>query len=201
VFPSYKKTCGRALSHFYDNHWRCEKVDKHGNRCVNVYVCHEKGHQDETGKVFGKGEYISSFHRHRAEQRVGFLRDLKYRLAKFMGAWKDMVSVAEGGEDEEKVVAVLHREHTLQKYMHVWGTGASGSHTTCFSCLYHVPTHILYCGHIICEKCSVNFSEAISGGRREITICPLCCNDPWPTPWIISSKPATAGLRILALDG
>ena len=201
VFRQYREICAQTLARFYAKHWRCEKLDKYGNRCVNLANCHDKGHQNETGKVFeAEGKYFSSFHENQAQQRMNFLSNIKSRLVRFLELKRQVTMREEITEEyEEKMVAVLHRNHTLQKYTHIWGS----SHTTCFSCLYFVPVHNLYCGHIICERCLVNHSEAISGGRREITVCPLCCNvyDPWPIPWIITSKPPTAGLRILSLDG
>lgn len=174
---------------------------------MNVSSGHEKGHQRPDGKLFMVGKFVSAFHSHKEQETNDFLKDIQAHLKKLaeLKSQQDLV----GYEAEEREVSKLHLRHTLSKYTRFWGSRPHNqqpltSHTTCFSCLMFVPIHTLCCGHVICERCVLSYSlKSQHDNLRRVAVCPLCCNisDPWLSPWEITIKPPTAGLRILSLDG
>ena len=76
------------------------------------------------------------------------------------------------------------------------------SHTTCFACLFSTPRHVLGCGHLICEICVDDFSNARDSvdpmsSQRSIQIsCPFCSAE-----WSLRRDPRHTACRVLCLDG
>jgi hypothetical protein len=90
------------------------------------------------------------------------------------------------------------RVHVLDRFRE-WTTKIK-TYRTCLACLQRAPEYKLSCNHMICEDCCIDL------GRRAdsdpdlfcFTHCPLCtlsCNIR------IRIRPATAGLRVLSIDG
>lgn len=71
---------------------------------------------------------------------------------------------------------------------------------TCLACLAQQPSHILRCGHAVCDRCIIVNDEGPfqDCSRHVIKQCPLCFqrvnND-------VTIKPATAGVRVGSFDG
>jgi len=205
IFEHYKDACTRGLETFYKKHWPCEQRSNSGVRCVNLASGHTKGHQNPDGKVFKTTGYVSAFSIDAEEEKKRFLDGVHGNLKRLVDMKNKQSDVY---ESEEEYVSAVHVEYTLRKYTHIWGSPTSPeplvSHKTCFCCLNSLPIHTLFCGHIICQMCFLAYSiESESGLRRVMSVCPLCSNvwERWSDPWSIAIKPATAGLRILSLDG
>lgn len=79
---------------------------------------------------------------------------------------------------------------------------AQFSHTTCFACLFSTPRHVLGCGHLICETCVDDFSNArdsagpISSQKSIQISCPFCSAE-----WSLKRDPRHTACRVLCLDG
>ena len=67
----------------------------------------------------------------------------------------------------------------------------------CLSCLAHVPSNTLSCGHLLCDAC-VRRSQALHDWSFQWPRCTLCqrAND-----FPITLKPTNAGVRVLRLSG
>ncbi|KAI9760680.1 MAG: hypothetical protein M1840_002356 [Geoglossum simile] len=74
------------------------------------------------------------------------------------------------------------------------------SNRTCLCCLRRRPEHFLNCGHSICDTCVRIFGTVQSTIESQFTlhVCVLCDRRVSST---IVPKPATAGIRILSIDG
>lgn len=74
------------------------------------------------------------------------------------------------------------------------------SHSTCLFCLRRRPEHVLTCEHAICDVCVMIFGHRVQGkdGYREVDNCILCVTRG---KLLTRLKPATAGARILSVDG
>ena len=191
--------CDDAIEDFCDRHWPCEFSSSEG-RCTNVKSGHSsKGHQLRNGKSFGSGPYQSRFSaesygdtwkckiHHHLELLLGRLREANVNY-----------------EPEELVASRIHKEFVLTPFFrHVKSSENYVSHSTCFSCLIAPPEHMLPCSHIICTPCLQAYGVAKGKLLVEITSCPLWHERPttWNKPWQIVFKPASAGIRILTLDG
>lgn len=74
------------------------------------------------------------------------------------------------------------------------------SNTTCLCCIVRKPNHALSCGHSLCEYClKLNSSTTVEDSWNfEVDKCPLChAKNSVPH----STKPYTAGIRALTIDG
>jgi hypothetical protein len=74
------------------------------------------------------------------------------------------------------------------------------THRICLACLVNKPEHLLACQHMLCETCCVDLgcSTARDPNFYELFHCPICtvtCR------FGVRVRPATAGLRVLAIDG
>ena len=74
------------------------------------------------------------------------------------------------------------------------------SHATCLFCLRRRPEHVLTCEHAICDVCLMIFGDAVVGKEAhfELRSCILCERRG---SVVARLKPATAGARILTVDG
>ena len=107
-------------------------------------------------------------------------------------------------ESQEQTAMRIHKNSVLTPlFRHVKTSEHYVSHSTCFSCLIAPPQHALPCGHVICTPCLQ--ATGVTKGKTvvEVQACPLWHERPttWNRPWQIVFKPASAGVRILTLDG
>jgi hypothetical protein len=74
------------------------------------------------------------------------------------------------------------------------------THKSCLACLLRAPEHKLACQHVLCEDCCVELghSTVADPNLYEVLGCPICAA---PCRLQLRVRPATAGLRILAIDG
>jgi hypothetical protein len=167
------------------------------------------------GKPFGHGPFVSSYGIQELTLFLGNIHSKVENLFNILDKHKEEAS--QGLEDVDATFAAkLHMLETLSTITHFWMvngvstcnnsgvTVASYDHTTCFCCLNDIPLHVLQCGHIICQKCVENYSQAsVCGNFLSVSNCPLCykTGDCWDPSWKAKVKPPTAGLRILSLDG
>ncbi len=191
--------CDDAIEDFCDRHWPCEFSSSEG-RCTNVRSGHSpKGHQLRNGKSFGSGPYQSSFSTefYSDTWKCKIHHDLEILLNMLREAGDDY-------EPEELVASRIHKDSVLTPFFqHVKSSEYYVSHSTCFSCLIAPPEHMLPCSHVICTPCLQAYGAAKGKVLMEITSCPLWHERPmtWDKPWQIVLKPASAGTRILTLDG
>ena len=70
----------------------------------------------------------------------------------------------------------------------------------CVSCLTGPPQHVLGCGHTLCDLCVRRFAAAVTGEEScyLLETCAICETRANLT---IHLKPATAGVRMLNIDG
>ncbi|RYN61291.1 hypothetical protein AA0117_g13033 [Alternaria alternata] len=73
-------------------------------------------------------------------------------------------------------------------------------HTICLACIQVDPEHKLRCGHLICERCFAGMATCSQADPYRYTLdcCPFCSQACQAT---VRTKPATAGLRVLSIDG
>lgn len=73
-------------------------------------------------------------------------------------------------------------------------------HSVCLACMQADPEHKLKCGHLICERCftGVGNSSETDPHLYKLNCCPFCSQSCEAT---VRVKPATAGLRVLSIDG
>lgn len=75
------------------------------------------------------------------------------------------------------------------------------TYRTCLACVVgRAPEHMLPCGHVLCEECCIRRgrSSEVDSHLYKFDECPLCglaCEVS------IRVKPATAGVRVLSIDG
>lgn len=200
----YINHCHDALEDFCDWHWPCEYSSSTAGRCVNVRSGHSpKGHQLRSGRTFGSGPYFSNFSAadfsNQWKSKIHY--DLKLLLSRLQEASRD-------GESEELTASKIHKAAILDPfYKHVGSSDKYVSHSTCLSCLIATPEHVLPCGHVLCTPCVQAFGSSRRKSRGkflfEVDSCPLWHEKPevWSTPWQTLFKPASAGVRILTLDG
>ncbi|KAK8017030.1 FabD/lysophospholipase-like protein [Apiospora rasikravindrae] len=207
IFPKYMDHLDDALENFCDQHWPCEFVNpKTGVRCVNVRFGHTaKGHQSADGKVFATGEYQSKFsfenNAHEFRQKVyscltQLLQQLTtdYRL----------------GTSEESAALTIHQNMVMRSFFRRATHNSSSnkshatltSHTACFCCLFGQAEHCLPCGHVLCTQCLQGYGEQRHVHGYRVFGCPMEEIDGGrEEACTIYLKPASAGVRILTLDG
>lgn len=203
IFPEYLEHLDNALENFCDQHWPCEYVDpkRQGGRCVNVRSGHgAKGHQSRTGKLLAAGDYVSSFTF--LGNREKFQNDTYEKLLMLTAR----VSAKEAlGIPKEQAVAEIHRELVMPPFFSHASRGdvrSFVSHTVCFSCLIQPPEHALPCGHIICTSCLRMHGRTHLDHYVEISACPMERSEKrFRSTWKVFLKPASCGVRVLALDG
>lgn len=90
----------------------------------------------------------------------------------------------------------MERLNDIQKYLK-----SIRSHKTCLSCLLRAPEKVFSCGHAICDLCVRTFGQTNPECKDEFSF-PNCmlCGEQNHKP-VISLIPATAGVRLLSLDG
>jgi len=201
IFPNYLGHCDDALDDFCDRFWPCEFQNRNG-ACINVKAGHEttKGHQRSDGRVIGGGKYQSDFSadRFRPEFRDMIYNNLQ-QLLEQLGQKHD----PESSTTEAQDAALIHSELVLRHFfIHLGGAKSFQSNSICFCCLMALPEHPLPCGHVLCTSCVNSYGSPRGKCLIEMTSCPLEPNEEqFEVPCQIVLKPATAGVRILTLDG
>ena len=203
VFPQYLEHLDAALENFCDRHWPCEYVNpRKGARCVNVRSGHgTKGHQDDKGKVLADGEYESNF------TFAGYQEEFRGNVyAHFDELYQILRErVVEGDVNEEDAAAEIHRDKIMAHFFEQASRGRAMtfvSHSACFCCLSESPEHPLPCGHVLCTPCLKAYGHLKTKDVIEIFECPMEARSrPRYQSWIVNIKPASAGVRLLTLDG
>ncbi|KAK8101867.1 hypothetical protein PG999_012241 [Apiospora kogelbergensis] len=200
----YAKPCAAALEQFANLYWPCSYANpNYGElgRCCNVRSGHNpKGHQNKQGKIIGNGDYESELD-----------------VATFGPAWTQLIrtslrqiqsSLFRLGQEltdrtELQTASLLHRERLNELYSNTLGNARDfTSYSACLCCLRELPECVLPCGHILCYSCIQIYGQRTSRTTIEISRCPLHIRDVISTPpWVITTKPPQAGVRILCLDG
>ncbi|KAI1374503.1 hypothetical protein F4677DRAFT_426368 [Hypoxylon crocopeplum] len=192
-----------ALQTFADLYWPCNfrnpaYREEHG-RCCNVKSGHNpKGHQNRYGKIIGHGPYQSDFDvaifipkwNQYIQENLARLQNAAYELSQKLPGRTDL-----------QIVSVLHRERMNNFYSALGNPSAFISHSACFSCLRELPESALPCGHVLCLPCVKTYGRTTSRTTIELKRCPLHVRDILADPpWLITTKPLHAGVRILCLD-
>lgn len=191
--------CDDAIEDFCDRHWPCEAICS-GGQCNNVKSGHSsKGHQLQNGKTFGSGPYQSTF----SAEAYGntWKSKIHHHLQLLLIRLRE---ANHGYESEELVASRIHQKYVLEPFFkHVKSSENYVSHSTCFCCLIAPPEHPLPCSHVICTPCLQAFGIIKGKFVVELDTCPLWHEQSrtWNKPWQIISKPPSAGIRILTLDG
>lgn len=197
IFRIYETHLDGALESFCNYQWRCEFKDNRG-QCVNTKFGHIKGHQRENGKILAAGQYLAKFSAKTygntfRSQTISHLRSMLERLL-----------VQAGPEQTElDVAAIVHHDVVSLFYARIGGARKFFSNTTCLSCLVGVPEHILSCAHTLCTPCIKEFGIQDNETKSTFTLrCPLHRYETVSVDKLqISTKPNSAGPRVLALDG
>jgi hypothetical protein len=217
IFPKYLEHIDAALGNFLDQHWPCEfSIEGAQGPCVNVRNGHgSKGHQLKNGNIFAAGDYESeiSFEGYMETFRNNVYQCLR-RLLETLRQQLQAHDMMSGAADEESSLAIggdmeatnIHRDSLQRFYKDIADRGniseRFSSHTVCYSCLLEPPEHTLPCGHILCTPCVSMFGGSQDPLEIEIRECPLegkTRHGHWP--WKFHTKPKSAGVRILTLDG
>lgn len=103
-------------------------------------------------------------------------------------------------DDGAKDWAFLLHKKTLKGLQDHIDTKILVSAEICVSCLTGPPQHVLDCGHTLCELCVRRFGEPVAGEEScyFLESCAVCETRADLT---IHLKPATAGIRMLNIDG
>ena len=74
------------------------------------------------------------------------------------------------------------------------------THRFCLACLHGTPEHKFPCGHIFCETCCAEMGQQWKTDPylHRFSKCPLCMQ---PCDVRVRTKPPTAGMRVLSIDG
>ncbi|KAK6835070.1 hypothetical protein PG987_009764 [Apiospora arundinis] len=200
----YAKPCAAALEQFADMYWPCSYANpNYGElgRCCNVRSGHNpKGHQNMQGKIIGNGDYeseldVATFGPTWTQLIRTSLRQIQASLFRLGEEFTDRT--------ELQTASLLHRERLNELYSNVLGNASDFiSYSACLCCLRELPECVLPCGHILCFSCIQIYGHRTSRTTIEITRCPLHVRDVISTPpWVITTKPPQASVRILCLDG
>ncbi|KAI1362066.1 FabD/lysophospholipase-like protein [Xylaria arbuscula] len=199
---AYVEFCEQALEEFANLHTPCAFVShRSGLRCCNVKSGHmPKGHQDSNGKFIGSGGYESHFDFH--EYKLQWIANIKTKLNELQSKFFNQSHQYK--DRPESVIAADLYNSSINAFYRSLGNDATrfNSHSTCFSCLRELPEHALPCGHVLCLPCVREYGLQVSKTAIELKRCPLHSIDTnWDPPWVVTIKPAHAGVRVLCLDG
>lgn len=192
----YLPLCKDALNKFCNEHWPCEFRTKKGRQCLNAKATHQKGHQDDNGKIEA-GDYETSFTAERFGKRWAELLEagVKSHQTTFEAIQHVEQHRRDPGTDTQIAVA-LHQRYTGKFYA---SRKDCYNNATCLSCLMFVPEHAIGCGHVMCSICVKNYTKNASDLQVILKWCPIH-QDP-DLDWRVYQKPSFAGVRVLCLDG
>jgi len=200
ITEDYREFWQLAIEELINHCWTCSFIDNGGQKCIKTKVAHSDSHQLEDMTTL-PGSYD------RRSDESGF-DDAVFRKYQLQRATSGVLFK---GGDRRSILADNQRKNLRRgPYLHLWNdirkpaVGRS-SQKICFGCLIHAPSHVLPCGHMLCDFCVDDFSEH-DGLVRTLQRCPLCrwkrlteCENLWP--WIFKRCPPQAAPRILCLDG
>lgn len=104
----------------------------------------------------------------------------------------------EGAREEDSYI--LHHQEVLATIRHETDPKLLRSAECCLSCLAAPPQHVLECGHTLCDTCVRTFAKPQIGEEASYVVeaCLLCSAQ---VNLRVQLKPATAGIRVLSIDG
>ncbi|KAI3316635.1 FabD/lysophospholipase-like protein [Xylariaceae sp. AK1471] len=198
---AYVEFCELALEEFANLYTPCSFVSPRHGRCCNVKSGHlPKGHQSVAGKIIGAGGYQSDFDYR--EYSTKWIDKISTRLQELQSKFFELSHTLKE-HPESSIAADLHK-HAINDFYRSLSNDVTlfSSHSTCFSCLRELPEHALPCGHVLCLPCVREYGIRASKTTIELKRCPLHLRDTfWDPPWVVTVKPAHAGVRMLCLDG
>lgn len=202
-FKNYAKFLIEVFFSFRSVYVQCSYIGlKYGELCVCSSATHVKGHQDCRGYVFADGPFRSTFNAAFGDKWVALIADHLDTYQKEL-----TYSIENGGRGTSNLLH-MQQSHSrrLESFFESFdSTEPVRSHTTCLCCLMQMPKHPLPCGHVLCTECIRSFGKVCPNRVTwEMPFCPLHRSETegkWLKPWIIKSKPAFAGVRLLSLDG
>lgn len=170
---------------------------------MNVRSGHSaKGHQLQNGKTFGSSQYVAYWSRFSAEAYGNIWKSSIHQYLEVL--IQTLKEASSDMEAEEVTASKIHQECILTPlFRHNGSSESYVSHSTCFSCLMAPAEHSIPCGHIFCTPCMKVYGTMRGKSRVDLMQCPLWHSEKkqWNPPWPINLKPASAGIRILTLDG
>ncbi|KAG7057284.1 patatin-like serine protein [Colletotrichum scovillei] len=188
---AYVKFCKLALREFTDFYAPCSFTHpKNANmKCCNFKIGHDKGHQNENGRIFAAGDYQSDL------DLQAFSQSWIYQIRTHLAELQDRE------QSGEKIATDLHRDQLTEFCQSLDSMTEFVSHSTCFSCLRALPEHPLPCGHVLCSPCVQSYGVTVDT-KVEMTKCPFHqVEKMWKPAWTVVLKPQFVGARILCLDG
>ena len=193
----------------------CLLLDAYPNACHSTCLIREKNHSRRrlTRAEFRAGDLFQGLYAGHVEtalesghavllfpgekcQRKSAIEDKSFKISvKFI----KLAIIGFTKHGTEDWALRQHRE-TLKKLQHCIDTKALISAEICVSCLTGPPQHVLICGHTLCDLCVHRFGSAVTGeeSRYLLDTCAVCEAHAKLTVYL---KPATAGLRMLNIDG
>ncbi|KAI5790575.1 hypothetical protein DFH27DRAFT_486168 [Peziza echinospora] len=201
IMDKYSQHLDDAYRKFYSDYWPCGYTDSKGHPCVNVSTKHHKGHQIADGRIVATGGYIATVDVHNLHKESTFSSST-YRLER-----ADAARVL-GRELLRSGLGV--RKPVNRPLVKVSGDRPGGddtlateySHRTCFACLFSPPSHVLGCGHLVCDNCVDDYATEMfpsdSANTRTIIrlTCPFCTRNS-----TLTRITRETGARVLSLDG
>lgn len=166
---------------------------------MNVRARHNKGHQNEKGKIIHAGDYQSSFSAD--DYGKQWLQSLQSHLAKVQQEYEERDSRDARTASSNQTALDLHKKHMASFFEKMGHAANYVSHTTCLCCLKEVPEHGLPCGHVLCTACVQAYGSSTDDPQVFVQSCPLHPGDVFSPRWQVHFKPEYAGIRALALDG
>lgn len=212
---SYKQSCEAAISRWQRQFAACQYDGKAfvgpPFRCKLVQQSHGAEHR------------TSGFRRHPGGFETTYVKE-KFDWARQLSDHLDQMD--NNHTPHEHVDAKVHtdtssaelrrttfREHLpYLRLMNDWlqtslGTRSlPGIHTTCLSCLHHIPEIVMpCCRQLVCLSCARDVGFVDPDGRLLSSECPYHSSDDGEMPGNVAAlavlKAPSAGLRILTLDG
>ncbi|RPA78867.1 FabD/lysophospholipase-like protein [Ascobolus immersus RN42] len=204
IYRYYLTHIKKAIEAYRDLWHPCEYITptRRKIRCVNVRTYHIKGHQSESGKLIGKGEFQSSIAVGQDEEELGRIYDLIYssymELSASCSSELDPTS-----KNEAQVAGERHRVHVLRHFFRRFSTFFSP--TLCLVCIGQRSKYPLECGHAICERCLKCFGSSENGVFYSLRDCPICSTvgykPPPNEPCVFSVSLNEVAPCVLSLDG
>ena len=196
---SYLANCSEAIERFREVSWRCEALSS-GERCLNYYVGHSKGHQfaqPTTGRNGSGGASESSTSISAVSLLVGEFQ-CSFEPGKILEELFSEISRLLKKDENIELATTLVAKAS--------GVSFVTSNWTCFTCLAECPVSALPCDglqHTICEQCALRFSDRNGNSQSTVILkrCPLGCYFTKGSEWRSRVKPPSAGVRLLSLDG
>ncbi|KAF4554319.1 Hypothetical protein D9617_4g000720 [Elsinoe fawcettii] len=203
LFRNYQQSIDWALAEFFEMHWPCA-FTLGSRRCSVVKARHIKGHQDTSG-VIASGDYQANISYEKAAPV--FNEQLQNAMSTIQRDFDYETDQQTSNDDDvldQQVALSLHKDYQRQFFTSVGVAAKLFSHSSCFVCLMHVPSHPLPCGHVLCSACVKAFGKAHGRSTFVISHCPLHDESPpwkrWPGSVHVYFKPKGVGTRVLTLD-